>query len=420
MKQKFPVLILFSSIIVLPTVLPSCRAIENLAIDLLTEDYKPEGQVDSGLTPQYLDADAQRERIPVALSRITTVFQPTDIQFPPGGQPVMLITEKSGKLNWFDLRKQSGGVLAQLEVPTRSEQGLLGLAFHPDFAENGKIYLNYSVARDGGDISRVSEWRISDPDDIGDSKLTDERVVLEVEQPYNNHNAGQLAFGPDGMLYVGWGDGGLRADPLKAGQDASQWLGSMLRIDVRPDARTGKAYTVPADNPFLGRQDAAPETFAIGLRNPWRYSFDPAGRLIVADVGQDKWEEISIVEAGKNYGWNVREASHCFEPETGCRTKGLVDPIYEYPRDEGKSITGGYVYTGARIPALKGLYVFGDFVSGRLWALPLPERADAKAGPAKSLGKWSLLPSTFGRDAGGEIYLGDFASGSIYRLEPGA
>lgn len=178
---------------------------------------------------------------------------------------------------------------------------------------------------------------------------------------------------------------------------------------MRPD-KNGRPYSIPHDNP---KGAWAPEVFAIGLRNPWKFSFAPDGRLIVADVGQDKYEEISIVRKGGNYGWNIREGFHCFEPPQACRTAGLIDPIYEYSHDEGKSITGGYVYTGSGIPSLRGKYVFADFVSGWMRAITLPREGKAQA---IDLGKWPILIATFGRAADGELYVSDFGKGTIYKL----
>jgi glucose/arabinose dehydrogenase len=186
-------------------------------------------------------------------------------------------------------------------------------------------------------------------------------------------------------------------------------LGSILRIDVRPD-KNGRPYSIPDDNP---KGAWAPEVFAIGLRNPWKFSFAPDGRLIVADVGQDKYEEVSIVRKGGNYGWNIREGSHCYEPPEGCRTTGLIDPIYEYSHDEGKSITGGFVYTGSAIPFLRGRYVLADFVSGWMRAITLPREGRAEA---IELGKWPILIATFGQSADGELYVADFGKGTIFKL----
>lgn len=333
----------------------------------------------------------------------------------------MLVLEKTGALKYHRLSDGKGGTLLQLPVLKESEQGLLGLAFHPRFVENRKFYLNTVVSVNGKDHTRVAEWTFSGTGPLEESTPTGEKVLLEQLQPYANHNAGQLAFGSDGMLYIGFGDGGWRDDPLKAGQDKKSWLGKMLRIDV-DKASPPLPYGIPADNPFVGHAETRPEIFALGLRNPWRYSFSPDGRLIVADVGQNTWEEVSLVSKGANLGWSVKEASHCFPPESTCRSEGLLDPIFEYGRGDGQSITGGYVYTGTRVPGLAGKYVFGDFVSGRIWALDLPAPTAAPrlipASESAALGKWPLLISTFGRDTKGELYVADFGSGKIFRLGP--
>lgn len=263
--------------------------------------------------------------------------------------------------------------------------------------------------------------------------------ILAVRQPYPNHNAGHIQFGPDGMLYVGWGDGGWRGDPQRNGQNPGTFLGSMLRLDPHAAVREGtgteemkrgapaeegRTYRVPPDNPFVGRAGFRPEVWAYGFRNPWKFSFDPSGRLIVADVGQDRWEEIDIVRRGGNYGWNVREGRHCYDPPANCETKGFEDPVYEYSHAEGNCITGGYVYTGRRIPALRGYYIFGDYVRGWIRAMPLPP-AEGRDGsvPSVEAGVRELLRrpiriSTFGVDGDGEIYVADFESGHIFRLTP--
>jgi glucose/arabinose dehydrogenase len=218
------------------------------------------------------------------------------------------------------------------------------------------------------------------------------------------------------MLYIGWGDGGWRGDPHNNGQNPMTMLGSMLRIDVNGRSG-GRDYAIPQDNPFVRREDGLAEVWAYGLRNPWKYSFAPDGRLIVADVGQDEYEEIDIISRGGNYGWNIREGRHCYRPSSGCRTNELIDPVYEYSHEEGQSVTGGYVYTGERISDLKGRYIFGDFVQGRVWALDLADKNSAMQAEVYTLGKWPLMISTFGRDHDGELYVADFAGGAIYRME---
>lgn len=403
----------------------ACHQIRRQAIATLGDSakYKPEpvqpaaaSPAAPGLRPSIEGPDLERKRIDVVLVPVARGFDsPTDVQFPPGESRLAVVLEKSGTAKWVWLPDGSSGDLFKVEVLTESEEGLLGLAFHPRFSENGRFFVSYVAAVGGDDTSVVEEWRVPPGADLRSAKPAAQRRLMLVKQPYQNHDAGQLAFGPDGFLYIGWGDGGYADDPHGHGQNPSTLLGEMLRIDVDRE-EGGKPYGIPADNPFVGKPGFQPEIFARGLRNPWRYCFDPKGRLIVADVGQYKWEEIDIVVRGANYGWNVREGRHCFNPEHNCRTEGLTDPIYEYPRDDGGSITGGYVYEGKSVPALVGKYLFADFVSGRVWAIDLPGAHDGDAGPAWALGKWSLLPATFGKAADGEVYLADFGEGVLYRF----
>lgn len=361
------------------------------------------------------------DRVSIALEEVTTGFaQPTDIQFPPGHDDKVVILEKGGTA-WLvtltgegkALKEASRRALLRVDVRTPSEMGLLGLAFHPRFAENGRFFLNYNP-EDGELRTVVAAWRV-DPRSLEGAR--EEQPLLVVEQPYQNHDGGQLQFGPDGFLYIGLGDGGWRADPLEHGQNKGTLLGAMLRIDV-DRAEGGRAYGIPKDNPFVGQAGARPEVWAYGLRNPWRYSFDERGRLIVADVGQNAWEEVSIAEKGDNLGWDVMEGRHCFEPPSGCDASGLKPPVWEYPRDEGRSITGGYVYTGARVPALRGRYLVADFLSGSMWALALPDDATSLA-KATKLGTWPRLWVTFGRAPDGEVWVADFGAGSVFRIGPG-
>jgi glucose/arabinose dehydrogenase len=238
-------------------------------------------------------------------------------------------------------------------------------------------------------------------------------VVLIVKQPFANHNGGQLAFGPDGYLYIGMGDGGAANDPFGNGQKPDTLLGKLLRIDVESGARP---YMVPSSNPFVGREGVLPEIWASGLRNPWRFSFDRhTGNLFVADVGQNKYEEVnfrsSSSKGGENYGWNVMEGMHCFRSKT-CDSSGLVLPVVDYNHKAGCSVTGGMVYRGTAIPSLDGTYLYADYCSGRIWGL------------RKSNGHWisteladtELSISTFGEDEAGEIYVADHDSGSIYQI----
>ncbi|HEX2677928.1 MAG TPA: PQQ-dependent sugar dehydrogenase, partial [Polyangiales bacterium] len=359
------------------------------------------------------------QHISLSLEPIASGFEmPTDLQFVPGSDTQALVLEKNGRAQWLSLPSGTHGPLFHAEVVTVLEEGLLGAAFHPAFVHNGRLFLDY-VRQDGKRrVTRIAEWQVDPPGDLAHASAKETKVLMEVEQPYDNHKAGALQFGPDGFLYIGFGDGGYRDDPNGNGQNLKNELGSMLRVDV-DHADPGKTYAVPKDNPFVGRADALPETWAYGLRNPWRYSFDAKGRLIVADVGQDHWEEIDIVRAGDNLGWDVREGFACADGSKECPAPAgvtFVDPIAVYGREVGVSITGGYVHTGKLVPFLKGKYVFGDFASGALMALDLPEDRSTRVEPIP-LGRFGVSPSTFGRDASGEIYVADFAHGAILRLK---
>ena len=293
------------------------------------------------------------------------------------------------------------------------EEGLLGLAFDPDFRHNGYFYVYYTAF--GLKRSVLSRFSVS----RGDPNTADpnsERVVLEVPQPFQNHNGGQLVFGPDGNLYVALGDGGGGGDPFGNGQNTSSLLGSILRIDVRSIDSNG-TYSIPPDNPFVGRGDGArEEIWAYGLRNPWRFTFDrETGDLWAADVGQDRFEEVDIIRPGLNYGWRIMEGLHCFpRPDEPCDPEGLEPPVIEYTQREGCSVIGGYVYRGARLPSLYGAYVYGDFCSGKIWAL----RYDgAKVTEHLELIDSQLRISSFGEDRSGELYMLSFDN-RIYRLRP--
>lgn len=382
--------------LLLVPILFACDDLRGLAVELAPMRYEPEG---GALAARYEAVDPADRRLAVSLVPVSSGHKElTDIQFPPGDRQRMLVARKSGELVLVDLSSGASRVVHRFEVPTRSELGLLGVAFHPFWPEDPRLFVNHSTEGEarGKRVlgTRISEFRV-DPQTFA---LSDERVLLDVEQPYANHNAGQLAFGPDRLLYVGLGDGGWADDPHGHGQNAETLLGSMLTLDVEASLPT-------------------PEVFAIGLRNPWRYSFDPAGRLIVADVGQNLWEEVSIAPRGANLGWARREGRHCFPPENEpCSTEGLTEPVFEYGRDAGQSITGGYVQTAALPAALSGRYIVGDFASGRLWAVQLPAEPGQQA-EWWSLGRWPVLISTFGRDNDGRVYLGDYSGGVVYRLD---
>jgi glucose/arabinose dehydrogenase len=293
-------------------------------------------------------------------------------------------------------------------VSSDGERGLLSAAFHPRYAENGLFFVNYTNLQGDTVIARYhvsSDPNRADPDSA--------RQLLLIDQPFPNHNGGQLQFGPDGYLYIGMGDGGSGGDPGNRAQTLNTLLGKMLRIDVNADT-----YSFPSSNPLVNNTAARPEIWALGLRNPWRFSFDRAtGDLWIADVGQGDWEEIDFQPAtsigGENYGWRRMEGTHCYSPSTGCDTRNLVLPVIEYNHSGGAcSVTGGYVYRGASSPRLQGMYLYGDYCNGKIWSA-------TRNGPAapviRQLLDTAFLISTFGEDLNGEVYVADI-NGSVYRL----
>jgi glucose/arabinose dehydrogenase len=302
-------------------------------------------------------------------------------------------------------------------VASGGERGLLGMAFHAEYALNGWFFVNYT---DGNGNTKVVRYTVSADRDVADPGTALE--ILSVAQPYSNHNGGMLEFGPrDGLLYIGLGDGGGAGDPDGNAQDRSSLLGSMLRIDVNT-ARPAERYRVPPGNPFVGVAGVLPEIWAYGLRNPWRYSFDPAnGDLYIADVGQNRFEEVSVhsgtAVGGQNYGWPRMEGEACYRPSTGCNTGSLVLPAYTYDHDEGCSITGGYVYRGSAIPALRGRYLFADFCEGwvRSFVMEGGEATDVRDLSDELAPGGNIV--SFGRDGAGELYI-VVQSGEIYRIVP--
>jgi glucose/arabinose dehydrogenase len=346
-------------------------------------------------------------RIPrVELEHVTDLEQPVAMAV-RSGDPSLYFAEKVGRI----VALREGGDLDVVldltrEVSLGSEQGLLGLAFSPD----GRfLYANFTDVQ--GD-TRVVEWRFGD----GGVRLDSRREVMFVDQPFSNHNGGNLVFGPDGYLYIGLGDGGSGGDPNGNGQSLSTLLGKTLRISPRPAG--GEPYGTPSDNPFVGQEGARPEIWAYGLRNPWRYSFDrETGDLWIGDVGQNAWEEVDVEPAGSpgglNYGWNLFEGSHPFEG--GSEDDDTVAPVYEYPTGDGTcAVTGGYVYRGRDIPQLFGAYVFADFCRGRLEAFRLH---NGRVVGHDELGPTVANLASFGEDANGELFVLSL-SGPVFRLVP--
>lgn len=329
----------------------------------------------------------------------------------PAGDERLFVVEKTG-----GIRIVKGG--APLPTPfldlseavsTGGEQGLLSMAFHPDYATNGFFYVDYTDADGNTHVTRYSV-SASDPD-VADPASA--KTILMVEQPFANHNGGLLLFGPDGMLYIGLGDGGSGGDPLGNGQNLGTLLGKILRIDVDAD----DPYAVPPDNPFVGRAGARGEIWAYGLRNPWRFAFDDAaGRLYIADVGQGAWEEVNVVpsdEGGQNFGWNTMEGAHCYNASS-CDETGLTLPALEYSHDDGCSITGGFVYRGSLAPDVVGRYFYSDYCSGFLRSFTFDGTA-ASTPTTWDVGDIGNVQS-FGEDAAGELYILSI-NGTVYRLE---
>jgi glucose/arabinose dehydrogenase len=336
---------------------------------------------------------------------VSGLATPLDLEQPNDGSGRLFVVEQGGTIKIL----QNGSLLQQPflnisnKVVFQGEMGLLGLTFHPGFQTNRKFYVNY-VRNAGGQFQSIIAEYLASVTNPNQSDPASERILLAVNQVSNftNHKAGQLAFGPDGFLYFGLGDGGGEGDPFGHGQDTKTLLGKMLRIDV-DGSSPGLPYRIPADNPFIGG-GGLPEIWAYGFRNPWRFSFDRnTGRMFVADVGQDRFEEIDIVQKGGNYGWNIMEGLHCFNPPSGCNMAGLQLPIVEISHPEAEAVIGGFVYHGTAVAGLQNLYIFGD-LSGKIWSL--------KEDPANTFTRTLLVSpgfniSSFGQDAAGELYVVD-------------
>jgi glucose/arabinose dehydrogenase len=300
-------------------------------------------------------------------------------------------------------------------VSTGGEQGLLGIAVHPGFAEVPVVVVHYTDV-DGDTV--VASYRLdpADPDRLDPETVM---TILAVDQPFANHNGGSVAFGPDGHLYVGLGDGGGGGDPLESGEHLDTLLGKILRLDVESPTAGGAAYAIPPGNPFASVNGARPEIWLTGLRNPWRFAFDRAtGDLWIGDVGQGAWEEIDVAPAGVgglDFGWDRMEGAHCFEPQTGCPTEGLTLPVTEFGHEDGCTVIGGAVYRGTEQPLLAGGYVFGDYCSGRLWAIPASAAAAGETIAPVRVGTAGPGLAAFGEDEAGELYAANL-DGTVSRV----
>lgn len=325
-----------------------------------------------------------------------------DMQEAPGGSNMLWVLEQAGKIYRFknDPKVEEKELVLDISDEVndeKNEMGLLGLAFHPDFKNNGLFYLNYTVVNPRRTLIVSYKWV------NGKVDLSSKQQLMEFEQPYANHNGGQLQFGPDGYLYIAVGDGGSGGDPKGHGQNRSTLLGSILRINVdKQDPRL--FYSIPEDNPFYGNDKGwRDEIYAYGLRNPWRFCFNPKDNsLWAADVGQHAIEEINIIEKGGNYGWNIMEGSDCFEKTPDCDKSKYIHPIHQYRHGIGMSITGGYFYTSNAVQKLKDAYLYADYVTGRVWALFYE---DGKVKENKLITDDLRYISSFGKDSSGKVYI---------------
>jgi glucose/arabinose dehydrogenase len=329
------------------------------------------------------------------------------------GSNRMFVPQQQGIIHVFKQDSKETSVFLDMSnkvayIDKENEEGLLGLAFHPKFKTNGEFFVYYTTQEESH-TTVVSRFQVS-KENPNQADPASEEVLMSVNHPYWNHKGGTICFGPDGYLYIAIGDGGAGNDPHGNGQNLQTLLGKVLRIDV--DHKDGKLeYAIPKDNPFIGRFAnkqliARPEIYAYGIRNIWRMSFDRAtGQLWAADVGQNLWEEINLITKGGNYGWNLRESKHEFAPNSTGSGPGLVDPIFEYNHDIGKSITGGHVYRGKKFPGLVGHYLYADYVSGRIWALKYDETKKAVLANHPIPYEGAALPViSFGEDEAGEVY----------------
>ncbi len=375
---------------------------------------------------------ADANLLPDALEQSCTPVSGTDLALEPvasGLTRPVLVTSPPGDGRLFIL-EQSGRIrivkdgqllstpfldISDLAKDLGNEQGLLGLTFHPDFARNGRFFVNYTAVNPDND-TKISEYHVSaDNPDVADPT---EHLLLTFHQPFGNHNGGNMQFGPDGYLYIGQGDGGSGGDPMGNGQNPATFLGTMLRIDVD----SGDPYGIPAGNPYAssanGPSDPRPEIWAIGLRNPWRWSFDrQTGDLWIGDVGQGNVEEVDVAvdnPAGLNYGWNVAEGNTCYNAAT-CDTTGFHAPLATYTHDGGRcSITGGFVYRGSCMPDVNGWYFYGDYCTNQVWVIDGPTGTPTDVSTNLGTGVLNGL-SSFGQDALGELYVTSL-SGEVYRI----
>ena len=337
--------------------------------------------------------------------------EPLYVTAPPGDSARLFVVQQDGRIRVLVRDTLQAKPFLDLagHVTRGSEQGLLSLAFHPFYAQNGLFYVDFT---DRNGDTRVVRYHVSADPNVADSTTGD--TVLAVDQPFANHNGGLVLFGPDGKLYVGLGDGGSGGDPQGNGQDRDTLLGKILRLDV-----ASAPYSIPSNNPFVGVSGAREEIWIYGLRNPWRFSFDRStADLYIGDVGQGSYEEVDVLPSGRpggdNYGWNVMEGDHCYAAST-CNRSGLVPPVAEYTHADGCSITGGHVYRGSRAPSLTGAYLYGDYCSGWVRSFRYIGGRVIEEFSWPTLSVSGGLLSSFGEDARGELYI-TALSGKLFRI----
>jgi len=341
--------------------------------------------------------------------------RPVDLQHAPDNSDRIFVVDQQGYINVFpnDSSANTSDLFFDISDSISrvgNEEGLLGMALHHNYKKNGYFYVYYSAI--GTPKSVVARYKVSAVDNNKADQST-KKIIMQIDQPFRNHNGGQIAFGPDGYLYIALGDGGSGGDPRNNGQDPKTLLGSILRIDI-DSSSNGNNYAIPPDNPFVGNDSSwREEIYAYGLRNPWRFSFDTETNwLWCADVGQNAYEEIDLIEPGKNYGWNTMEGFHCYS--ASCNDSGLALPIWEYPHNGGdRSVSGGYVYRGTKLPELFGKYIYADFLTGEIWALQYDSLNGAQNELLLNTDKFI---SSFGVDQNNELYICAF-DGWIYKFQ---
>jgi len=397
---------------VIPTAIPRVVTVAIPSLQSTGSQTEPEIHTipDNLISSNQMKWTVERAFSNLTFKNLTNVLPMND------GSGGFIFTEQKGLVYYLSNKRDEQDPHVLLDITGRvsnkhNEEGLLGIALSPNFRTDRSFYIYYSALKPRKSV--LSRFVLPDVSILPiDSSM--ETVIFDIPQPYGNHNGGQLSFGLDGFLYISLGDGGGTGDPEGNAQNLSTLLGSILRIDVTGDLN-GQRYKIPDDNPFVNQPNARSEIWAYGLRNPWRFSFDkPTGSLFVGDVGQENIEEVDIITKGKNYGWPVMEGSLCYSPAVGCSSSHLTLPVIEYTRDKGCSVIGGYVYRGTRWPELNGSYIYGDYCSGRIWAVNLKRLLEGVPEP-RLLMDSDLYITSFAEDLSGNIYILSQNTG-IYRL----